>query len=80
MSAYIKTSKYRWHFENVDILNAENIELRDKNKDILEKFSALEKQAQSTSIQSSNITKEHIKCKKELEKYKSIVDKFNYNS
>ena len=62
---------------NMNILKAENIELKNTNKDMLKIFSVLEKPAQVTSTQSSHMIDEHAKIKKELKKYKSIVEK-NY--
>ena len=47
---------------------------------MLKIFFVLKKQAQNTSTQSSNMIEEHVKTKKELEKYKSIVDKFTFSS
>ena len=43
-------------------------------------FFALKKGVQNTSTQSSNMIEEHVKTKKELNKYKSIVDKFTFSS
>ena len=47
---------------------------------MLNKFSMLEKQTQDTSTQSSLMIDEHGEIKKELEKYKSIVEKFTFSS
>ena len=64
----------------MDNLKTENIELRKTNLDLLKKKIALEIEAQVTSTNCVNMIDEHSKVKKELEKYKSIVDKFIYSS
>ena len=64
----------------IDKLKAENTELRKTHEDLLKKPSALEINTQVTSTNNANITNEHSKVKKELEKYKLIVDKFTFSS
>ena len=64
---------------NVDNLKTENTELRETHQDLLKKFSALEIKTQVTSTNHANMIDEHSKVKKELEKYKLIVDKFTYS-
>ena len=65
---------------NMNILKAKNIKLRNTNQDMLKKFYVLEDQAQVTSSQSSHMINEHTEIKKELKKYKSIVEKFTFIS
>ena len=64
----------------IDNLKAENTELRKTHEDLLKKPSTLEINTQVTSTNHANITDEHSKVKKELEKYKLIVDKFTFSS
>ena len=47
---------------------------------MINKFSVLERQTRDTSAKSSLILSEHSGLKKELKKYKSIIDKFTFNS
>ena len=65
--------------DGMNILKAENLELKNTNQDMLNKFFVLEKQTLDTSAQSSLIISEHSVSKKELEKYKSIVEKFTFS-
>ena len=64
---------------DMSILKAKNLELKNKNQDMLNEFSVLERQTQDTSAQSSLIFNEHSKLKKELDMYKSIIDKFTFS-
>ena len=47
---------------------------------MLNKLSILEEQTQDTSAQSSLMLSKHSELKKELEKYKSIVERFTFSS
>ena len=58
----------------MNILKSKNNELKNINQDMLNKLSKLEAQKQDMSAHSSLILKENSELKKELDKYKPIVE------